>query len=76
MAMAQDLDSRFHFDQTLFRGRHWNATREKEAGQRLHMSAAQAAPRDESLGLPSPHLLILNGIWLEDASREQCYADF
>jgi putative FmdB family regulatory protein len=30
------------------------------------MSAAQTAPRDESLGLPNTHSLILNGMWLED----------
>jgi hypothetical protein len=32
------------------------------------MSAAQAAPRNESLRLPNPHVLILNGMWLEDVA--------
>jgi hypothetical protein len=62
MAVAQNFDSGFHFNQALFRGRDGNASGKKEAGQSLQMSAAQTTPRHENLGLPSPHCLILNGM--------------
>jgi hypothetical protein len=39
------------------------------------MSAAKAEPRNECFGLPSPHKLILNGMYVE-LIVEQCYADF
>lgn len=76
MAVAQNLDSRFYFDQALFRRRHRDTPGKKEAGQGLYVPAAQTAPRDESLGLPSAHQLILNGMWLEDILWEKPNADF
>jgi len=61
--MAEGLDPRLNFHQSLFWRRQIDAARKEEAGQRLEVPSAQSAPRPEGLnpGLRSPHGLILNG---------------
>ena len=63
VAMDQDLDAGFDFDEARLGRRQSEAAGEEEAGQSLPMSAAEAAPRHESrrFRLHSLHCLILNG---------------
>ena len=63
VAMGQNLDARLDFDQARLGRWQSDAAREEEAGQGLPVSAAQAAPRQESrrFRLHSLHCLILNG---------------
>jgi hypothetical protein len=58
---AQELDSRGYFDQTLLSRGQGDASREKEVGDSLQVSSAQATPGLKDLGLRIPHTLILNG---------------
>ncbi len=47
VAVAEDLDAGLKLDHALFSRRQNNATGEEKAGERLQVSAAQAAPREK-----------------------------
>ncbi len=63
VAMDENLNAGFHLDVSRLGWGQRRAAGEEEAGQGLPMSAAEAAPRDESrqFRLHSLHCLILNG---------------
>jgi hypothetical protein len=63
VTVSEHFDARLDFDQTRLGGWKHDVSREKECGQGLLMSAAQAAPRDKQCcpGLRNLHNLILNG---------------